>query len=121
MSHEPPKPFGDPKSRPEWLIPEQLVRSAENHVANWLEKSGYTVNRAKVEGTLEIEAERAGIQILIRVKHAVYPSAPKALKQEEVDKLKANAAALGRRPYAAKVSIGPDGFLIKHIEWQTVP
>ncbi len=121
MPKDPHKPPENIHAHHEWLTPDQLIRSAEAHVANWLEKSGYAVNRNHPEGALEIEAERGGVKILVRVKHGVYPAAPKALSKDECEKLKANAAALGRRPYAAKIAIGPDGFLIKHIEWQNVP
>ena len=121
MPHDqPPKPE-EHHSSGEKLTPAQIDQFGKKHVEGWLHLSGYTLMVAnELPGILEIEADHPTAKMLVHLKTALMPAAPKNFSPEELQNLKTRAAAAGRKPYAAKVRVDPAGRLVGGVQWQNL-
>ena len=121
MPHQQPSTPEEHHPAGEKLTPAQIGQFGKKHVEGWLHISGYTMGAVnELPGMLEIEADHPTAKMLVHLKTALMPTAPKNFSPEEVQNLKARAVAGGRKPYAAKIRIDPAGRLVGGVQWQNL-
>jgi hypothetical protein len=104
------------------MTPDETRRNGFKHAVSWLQQSGYQVAEGAPAGdSLEIAVDHPSARILVRLNIGVRPERPPDLTKKDADELRARAASLGRRPYAARVLLDPNGNLLGGVRWQNLP